>query len=64
MQHSINNLKAKIEIQRVIDSRIIITEDFNGVKKLNNNFISTHSHTHAHTHTHTHTYLVETRYFS
>lgn len=46
MQHSISNSKAKIEIQRVIDSSIIIAEDFNKVKKSSNNFISAHTHNH------------------
>ena len=45
MQYRINNSKAKIEIQRVIDSSIIIAEDFNEVKKLSSNFISAHIHT-------------------
>jgi len=46
MQHIISNSKAKIEIQRVIDSSIIIAEDFNEVKKLSSNFISAHTHKH------------------
>lgn len=32
MQHSINNSKAKIEMQRIIDSSITAAGDFNEVK--------------------------------
>ena len=49
MQHSINNSKAKIEMQRIIDSSITAPGDSNEVK----NWITTWCCIYTHTHTHT-----------